>query len=123
MLSICCVCQRLLHLFLMVRVTTRASFQAWPGMVIVGGCLSPRHDADRVADRPLPTLELYNPAAPQRGLLALLKHALWQTLWVDYGPPSGACRWLRYCLPRVLSAVLTPVVSPINMPVPISKDA
>jgi hypothetical protein len=43
-----------------------------------------------VAYRPLPTTELYNPAAPLRGLLALLKHALWQTLWVDYGPPSGA---------------------------------
>ena len=35
-------------------------------------------------------MELYDPAAPQRGLLALLQHALWQTLWVDSGPPSGA---------------------------------
>ena len=35
-------------------------------------------------------MELYDSAAPQRGLLALLKYALWQTLWVDYGPPSGA---------------------------------
>ncbi len=41
------------------------------------------------AGRPLPSVELYDPAAPQRGLLALLKHALWQTLWVDNGPPSG----------------------------------
>ncbi len=41
--------------------------------------------------RPLPSVELYDPAAPQRGLLALLKHALWQTLWVDNGPPSGPC--------------------------------
>ena len=48
--------------------------------------------------RPLPTVELYDPAAPQRGLLALLKHALWQTLWVDNGPPSGAAlHWACCC--------------------------
>ena len=38
--------------------------------------------------RPLPLCELYSPAAPQRGLLYLLKHALWQTLWVE-GLPAG----------------------------------
>ena len=47
-------------------------------------------EACSCAYRPLPTMELYDPAAPQRGLLALLKHALWHTLWVDNGPPSGA---------------------------------
>ena len=33
--------------------------------------------------RPLPLEELYSPHAPAAGLLALLKHALWQVLWVE----------------------------------------
>lgn len=41
--------------------------------------------------RPLPLGELYSAAAPQRGLLALLKNALWQTLWVEATPPGAAC--------------------------------
>ena len=39
-------------------------------------------------ERPLLLAELYAADAPQRGLLFLLKHALWQTLWVE-GPPPG----------------------------------
>ena len=42
--------------------------------------------------KPLPLSELYRAAAPQRGLLCLLKHALWQTLWVEGTPPGAFCR-------------------------------
>ena len=37
--------------------------------------------------RPLPIEQLYSPDAPSAGLLALLKFALWQVLWVE--PSSG----------------------------------
>ena len=33
--------------------------------------------------RPLPQEQLYDPDAPAAGLLALLKFALWQVLWVE----------------------------------------
>ena len=33
--------------------------------------------------RPLPLDQLHNPDAPSAGLLALLKYALWQVLWVE----------------------------------------
>ena len=37
--------------------------------------------------RPLPIQQLYSPDAPAAGLLALLKFALWQVLWVE--PSTG----------------------------------
>jgi hypothetical protein len=39
---------------------------------------------------PLPATDLYNPAAPEAGLLALLKAAVWQLAWTDIsGPQKG----------------------------------
>lgn len=35
------------------------------------------------AERPLPLEQLHNTAQPNTGLLALLKFALWQVLWVE----------------------------------------
>lgn len=37
--------------------------------------------------RPLPFQQLYTSDAPSAGLLALLKYALWQVLWVE--PSTG----------------------------------
>ncbi len=53
--------------------------------------------------RPLPQEELYNPDAPSAGLMALLKFALWQVLWVesasskllDWLPLSCSCTHLQ----------------------------
>mmetsp|Transcript_5042 Transcript_5042/g.14483 ORF Transcript_5042/g.14483 Transcript_5042/m.14483 type:complete len:998 (+) Transcript_5042:1276-4269(+) len=39
---------------------------------------------------PLPPGELHDPARPAAGLLPMLCAALWQTLWVDTGGPSGS---------------------------------
>ena len=33
--------------------------------------------------RPLPLIELYDPAAPRSGVLVLLKFALWHVLWTE----------------------------------------
>ncbi|KAK9829627.1 hypothetical protein WJX72_006957 [[Myrmecia] bisecta] len=39
--------------------------------------------------RPLPLSELYDPAAPSAGVLAMLKFAIWQALWVESAPLPG----------------------------------
>ena len=44
--------------------------------------------------RPLALQELYDPEAPAAGLLALLKFALWQVLWVE--SPSSECTCLSH---------------------------
>ena len=64
---------------------------------------------------PLPLSELYSAAAPQRGLLALLKHALWQTLWVE-GIPPGALNPKPKTLHTSNSRVMALVVAPTGPP-------
>ena len=39
--------------------------------------------------RPLPLTELYDPAAPRSGVLALLKFALWHVLWTESTSSHG----------------------------------
>ena len=39
--------------------------------------------------RPLPLTELYDPAAPRLGVLALLKFALWHVLWTESASSHG----------------------------------
>ena len=41
--------------------------------------------------RPLPLGQLYDPDAPAAGLLALLKFALWQVLWVESPTSKSPC--------------------------------
>lgn len=38
------------------------------------------------SEKPLPLDQLYTSDKPNAGLLALLKYALWQVLWVDASP-------------------------------------
>ena len=40
--------------------------------------------------RPLPIDQLYNTDTPSAGLLALLKFALWQVLWIESGTSEPA---------------------------------
>lgn len=43
--------------------------------------------------RPLPLDELYSPDNPRAGVLALLKFALWQAIWVEAAPVPGEWAW------------------------------
>ncbi|KAK9821279.1 hypothetical protein WJX74_008357 [Apatococcus lobatus] len=40
------------------------------------------------SQKPLPLLELYNPLKPRQGLVSLLKHALFQVIWLDSTPSN-----------------------------------